>query len=130
MGIKILLSNLVLQINETNVALIKEMLYYGCIEDDNDYDNEIYSRIINDLPEDCSDVKEYLVNEFTKNGCLFDKYLLVPVKRLLSMERWGYDRDGLNSISRPIDFDLSINTDKYNSIENTEIVLILRQSAY
>ena len=46
------------------------------------------------------------------------------------MERWGYDRDGLNSISRPIDFDLSINTDKYNSIENTEIVLILRQSAY
>jgi len=148
-GIKILLSNLVLQINENNVTLIKEMLYYGFIEDDNDYFNEIYSRIIgeNELPEISLHVKEYLINKFTNNGsyhkshgesivkltldkgCLFDKYLLVPVKRLLSMDRWGYDRDATNSISRPIDFDLSINTDKYNEIEKTEIVLILGQHA-
>jgi len=45
------------------------------------------------------------------------------------MDRWGYDRDETNSISRPIDFDLSINTDKYNEIEKTEIVLILGQHA-
>lgn len=125
------------------------MLYYGFIEDDNDYFNEIYSRIIgeNELPKISLHVKEYLINKFTNNGsyhkshgesivkltldkgCLFDKYLLVPVKRLLSMDRWGYDRDATNSISRPIDFDLSINTDKYNEIEKTEIVLILGQHA-
>ena len=88
-----------------------------------------------------------LINEFTNNGsyhkshgesivkptldkgCLFDKYLLVPVKRLLSTDRWGYDRDETHSSSRPIDFDLSINTDKYNEIEKTEIVLILSQHA-
>jgi len=155
-GIKILLSDLILQINENNVTLIKEMLYYGYIEDDNDFFNEIYSRIIcetertfgnNELPEISLHVKEYLINKFTNNGsyhkshgesivkltldkgCLFDKYLLVPVKRLLSMDRWGYDRDATNSISRPIDFDLSINTDKYNEIEKTEIVLILGQHA-
>jgi hypothetical protein len=155
-GIKILLSDLILQINENNVTLIKEMLYYGFIEDDNDYFNEIYSRIIgetertfgkNELPENCLDIKEYLINEFTNNGsyhkshgesivkptldkgCLFDKYLLVPVKRLLSIDRWGYDRDETNSISTPIDFDLSINTDKYKEIEKTEIVLILGQHA-
>ena len=148
-GIKILLSDLILQINENNVTLIKEMLYYGFIEDDNDYFNEIYSRIIgeNELPENSLHLKEYLINEFTNNGsyhkshgesivkptldkgCLFDKYLLVPVKRLLSMDRWGYDRDATNSISRPIDFDLSINTDKYNEIEKTEIVLIVGQHA-
>jgi hypothetical protein len=155
-GIKILLSNLVLQINENNITLIKEMLYYGSIEDDNDYFNEIYSRIIgenermfchNELPENILHLKDYLINEFTNNGsyhkshgnsivkptldkgCLFDKYLLVPVKRLLSTDRWGYDRDETNSSSRPIDFDLSINTDKYNEIDKTEIVLILSQHA-
>jgi hypothetical protein len=148
-GIKILLSNLVLQINENNVTLIKEMLYYGFIEDENDYFNEIYFRIIgeNELPKNFLDVKEYLINEFTNNGsyhkshgetivkptldkgCLFDKYLLIPVKKILSVDRWGHDRDGTNSISRPIDFELSINTDKYNEIEKTEIVLILGQHA-
>jgi len=45
-GIKILLSDLILEINENNVTLIKQMLYYGFIEDNNDFFNEIYSRII------------------------------------------------------------------------------------
>ena len=40
-GIKILLSDLTLQINETNFTLIKELLHSGFIEDDNDYFNEI-----------------------------------------------------------------------------------------
>ena len=148
-GIKILLSSLILQIKKTNFTLIKEMLCYGFIEDDNDYFNEIYSKIIgrNKLSENYLDTKKYLIDEFTNNGsyykvhgnssviptldkgCLFDKYLLVPVKRILSLDRWGYDRDGTNSISRPIDFDLSINTDKYNEIKKTETVLILGQHA-
>ncbi len=148
-GIKILLSDLILQINENNVTLIKEMLYYGFIEDDNDYFNEIYSRIIceNKLPENSLHLKDYLINEFTNNGsyhkshgesivkptldkgCLFDKYLLVPVKRLLSMDRWGYDRDEINSISRPIDFDLSVNLEEYkkNNIEKYNVVFMIKQ---
>ena len=52
-GIKILLSDLISQINETNFTLIKELLHRGFIEDDNDYFNEIYSKITcrNKLPE-------------------------------------------------------------------------------
>ena len=44
-GIKILLSDLISQINETNFTLITELLHRGFIEDDNDYFNEIYSKI-------------------------------------------------------------------------------------
>jgi len=146
-GIKILLSNLVLQMNETNFALIKEMLNYGFIEDDNDYFNEMYSKIIGSckLQKKYLDFKEFLINEFTNNGsyhkshgassviptldkgCLFDKYLLVPIKRILSIERWGYDRDGANCMSRPIDFDLSVNIEKYKEIKKTDIVFIMGQ---
>jgi hypothetical protein len=146
-GIKILLSQLVLQINETNFTLIKELLYRGFIEDDNDYFNEIYSKItyINKLPENYLDLKEYLINNFTNNGsyhkssgataviptldkgCLLDKALLVPLKDILTMDRWGHNRDGSNCISRQIDFDLSVNIEKYKEIENKEIVFILGQ---
>lgn len=146
-GIKILLSTLVLQIKETNFTLIKEMLHCGFIEDENDYFNDVYGKIIggNKLPENYLELKEWLTQKFTTNGsyhishdhstviptldkgCLFDKYLLVPVKVILTQERWGYDRDGINCISRPIDFDLSVNIEKYKEIEKTEIVFLLRQ---
>jgi hypothetical protein len=146
-GIKILLSDLTLQINETNFTLIKELLHSGFIEDDNDYFNEIYSKITlrNKLPENYLDLKEYLINEFTNNGsyhkskgdsiviptldkgCLLDKALLVPLKDILTMDRWGHNRDGSNCISRPMDFDLSVNIEKYKEIEKTEIVFILGQ---
>ena len=36
-GIKILLSDLVEQLNETNMTLIREMLYNGRIEDNNGF---------------------------------------------------------------------------------------------
>lgn len=146
-GIKILLSDLVLQINETNFTLIKELLYRGFIEDDNDYFNEIYSKITcrDNLSENHLDLKEYLIHEFTNNGsyhkskgesiviptldkgCLLDKALLVPLKYILTMDRWGHDRYGSNCISRPMDFDLSVNVEKYAEIEKTEIVFILGQ---
>ena len=45
-GIKILLSDLVEQLNETNMTLIREMLYNGRIEDNNGFYNETYMRII------------------------------------------------------------------------------------
>jgi hypothetical protein len=146
-GLKILLSDLVLQINETNFNQIDSMLHNGYIEDENDYFNEVYSDIIgsDDIPQDRIGAKEYLIHAFTRNGtyhksrrsheciptldhgCLFDQELVVPIKKLLSCERWGYDREGTNSTSRPVDFDLSIDATPYKGIEKTKIVFILRQ---
>lgn len=147
-GIKILLSDLILQINETNFNLIKEMLNDGFIEDENDYFNEVYDTILynEDLDNlDYVDTKEYFIHQFTNNGtyikrkysnlvksslyhgCLFEKKLLLPIKEILSNDRWGYDRNGTNCISRRIDFDLTMNIDKYKEIEKTEIVFILGQ---
>ena len=150
-GIKILLSDIVRQINEKTFTLIMEMLNNGFIEDDNDYFNEVYTEIIynNDImnSDDFTAIQEYLTNEFktrgsiTKykfsnkeeptltNGCLFDKYLLVPVKEILSTCRWGYDRYGTNGSSRPINFDLSLDIEKYKEIKKYKIVFILTQSS-
>ena len=133
-GIKVLLSDLILQINETNLTLIKEMLDNGFIEDENDYFNNMYSNIVNrnDLSEN---YKEQLTQYFKLNdssvgsGCLFDKFLLVPVKQILQTYRWGYNRSGSNCVSRQIDFDLSVNIEKYKEIEKKEIVFILGQNS-
>jgi hypothetical protein len=133
-GIKVLLSDLILQINETNLTLIKEMLDNGFIEDENDYFNNMYSNIVNrnDLSKN---YKEQLTQYFKLNdssvgsGCLFDKFLLVPVKQILKTDRWGYDRSGSNCVSRQIDFDLSVNIEKYKEIEKKEIVFILGQNS-
>jgi len=146
-GIKILLSDLVLQINETNFELIQSILDNGCIEDEIDYFNEVYSDIVysDDMPKDHLHAKEFLIHAFKNNGtyhksrhsyigvptldhgCLFDQELVVPIKKLLSCERWGYERMGTNSTSRPVDFDLSIDANPYKGIEKTKIVFILRQ---
>jgi hypothetical protein len=146
-GVKILLSDLVLQINETNFDQIESMLCNGCIEDENGYFNEVYSNIVfsDDMPQDHLHAKEYLIHAFTCNGtyyesrdsdvviptldhgCLFDQELVVPIKKLLSCERWGYERIGTNSTSRPVDFDLLIDVNPYNRIEKTTIIFILKQ---
>ena len=143
-GIKILLSDLISQINETTFELISMMLYNGFIEDENDYYNEVYNEVVNyKLPETWLEYKEYVETNFKKygsynkskfssevhhtieDGCLFDKYLLVPIKEIISSTRWGYDREGTNSNSRPIDFDLSVNTDEYKELEKYNIVFIV-----
>jgi hypothetical protein len=150
-GIKILLSDLLLQINETNFTLIKNMVYDGCIEDSNGYYNEVYKNIVgygeddNELPEDYLECKEYLINAFKTsgsyskskfsskvapdltNGTLFERYLLVPVKNILETERWGYERYGVNSASRPLDFDLSVELTKYRDIKNFNVIFFVKQ---
>lgn len=151
LGIKILLSNLILQINETNFNLIKKMLYDGCIEDSNDYYNEVYEKIIgcyvendNESPEKYKKYKEYLINGFQNNGslykskisseikpdlskgCLFEQYLLVPIKNILETDRWGYERYGTNSMSIPINFDLTVNTEEYKDITNFTIIFFIK----
>ena len=153
LGIKILLSDLVAQINETNFTVIKKMLYDGSIEDANGYYNESYINILgypygeDKLPEDYLECKEYLINEFKihgsyykskfssivehdlEHGCLLEKELLVPIKDLLETERWGYERYGINSAYRPLDFDLTINLDEYkkHNIKKYTVVFILKQ---
>ena len=62
-----------------------------------------------------------------KNGTLFERYLLVSVKDILETERWGYERSGTNSMSRPIDFDVSVPIEKYKDIEKIKTVFILKQ---
>lgn len=144
-GVKIKLYDLVLQINETNIDLITTMLCDGCIEDENDYFNEVYSSIVwsDAMPQGHERVKEYLTDAFTNHGtyhksrssaavptldhgCLLDRELLVPFHSILSCERWGHDRYGTNSTSRPIDFEL-IHHNPYKDIEKTQIVFMLIQ---
>jgi hypothetical protein len=153
LGIKILLSDLVLQINETNFILIKKMLYEGCIEDTNGYFNEAYRNILGyddgdiEVPEEYDTFKNYVSTQFKlhgdyykskstsivtsdlSHGCLLEKYLLVPIKDLLDTERWGYERYGTNGVSKEVDFDLCINLEEYkkNNIEKYNVVFILKQ---
>lgn len=142
-GVKIILSDLVSQINDTNVDLITTMLYDGCIEDENDYFNEVYSSIVyhDNMPQDR--IKEYLTDAFMHQGTyhksrssaaiptldhgrLWDRALLVPFHTILSCERWGYDRYGTNSISRPMDVDW-MRDHPYKDIEHVNVVFMLRQ---
>ena len=127
-GIKILLSDLILQINETNFDLIKEILNEGFISDENEYYNDAYTEIIlcNNLPKNCLEFKDFLEQEF-KNRGLFDEELLLSIKNILRTDRWGYNREGRNGNYRPIDFDLSVDIEKYKEIEKYTIVFILEQ---
>jgi hypothetical protein len=148
-GIKILLSDLVSQINQINFDLIKKMLYDGCIEDANDYYNEAYRIIMvygeDELPENYLEFKAYITEQFKKNGSyykskfsskvepnltegsLYENYLLVPIKEILETERWGYERYGINSASRPLDFDLSVDLKPYEEINNFKVIFMIKQ---
>jgi hypothetical protein len=149
-GIKILLSDLILQINETNFDLIKEILNDGFISDQNEHYNDAFTETLwynDEIPENYLEYKEFLEQEFKnkgsylhvrnsskiepdlRNGCLFDKELLLPIKKILKTDRWGYYREGKNANFRPIDFDLSVDIEKYKEIEKYTIVLILEQSS-
>ena len=153
LGLKILLSDLIEQINEENFNLIKKMLNDGMIEDSNEYFNEVYQKVIGyddadvELPENYMEFKEHLTKEFKSNGsyfkskfsskvepdlnkgCLYDKHLLISVREIISTERWGYSREGTNSASRPIDFDLTVDTEEYKMIKHFKTILLLKQHA-
>lgn len=153
-GLKILVADLLEQLDMNNFEIIKKMLYHGCIEDSNDYYNEVYKEIVgygeddNDLPEnDYLEYKNCLLKAFKEqgslyksktssrvlpdlnHGCLLEKELLVPIKDILSTERWGYGRSGINSKSRPLDFDLSLDLAKYECIKNTSLVFFVKQQS-
>jgi hypothetical protein len=126
-GIKILLSDLFSQINETNFNLIEEMLNKGCIESTDEILNDNYdAHINNNQSATYLEFMEY-ISEIKSIFC--DEYLLISIKEILSNDRWGYDIYGKNYISRPIDFNLDVNINKYKGIKNIEIVFILEQSS-
>jgi hypothetical protein len=147
-GIKILLSDLILQINEKNVDLIKEILNNGFISDENEHYNDAYTEVIwcNDLPKNYLEFKEFLKQEFKnkgsylhvrnsnkiesdlRNGCLFERELLLPIKKILETDRYGYNREGRNGSYRPIVCMCpSVDIEKYKEIEKYTIVFILEQ---
>ena len=152
-GIKILLSDLISQLNQSNFPLIKNMLYDGCIEDSNGYYNEAYKIIMgygegdNDLPTDYLTFKEHITEQFKVHGsynkskfsgevtpdlmygCLLEKELLVPIKEILSTERWGYGRYGINSASRPLDFDLAVDLKIYEDIDKFNVIFMVKQNS-
>ncbi len=161
-GFKILLSDIVSQITETNVPLIQEMLENGYIEDSNEHFQEVYMDILECVNWDVDkNLKEYLTHAFKntgsyytcrfmektslektssnkrlpneEDGVLWDRYLLVPLKEILSTTRYGYDRYGTNATSRPLDFNFDIDfaKEKYKDILNTnaDIVFILEQNS-
>jgi hypothetical protein len=152
-GLKILLSDIVSQINKTNVPLIQEMLQSGFIDDSNEHFHEVYMDILECVKWDRDEIlKAYLTHAFKntgsyytcrftdktlsdktlsneEDGVLWDRYLLVPVKEILSTTRYGYDRYGTNATSRPLDFDFEISTNKYKDILNADIVFILEQNS-
>jgi len=137
---------ILLQINETNFNIIKKILNNEFLEDENDTFNEVFYKIILNLKDDLDyiDLKEYLINEskkcislraksmleITDNSSLFNKVFLFPVKEILTIQIYGYDSNtSTNSISRKMDFDLSVNIDKYKEIKNFDIVIILDHSS-
>ena len=154
-GFKILLSDIVSQITETNLPLIQEMLQDGYMEDSNEHFHEVYMDILECVNWDTDkNVKAYLTHAFKntgsyytcrftektslnkrlpneEDGVLWDRYLLMPLKEILSTTRYGYDRYGTNATSRPLDFDFDISTNKYKDIlnANVDMVFILEQNS-
>jgi len=118
-GIKILLCDLLSQVNETNVEQINDMLQDGFIEDDNDHLNNTYLALLEELTLESKDRLMEKCNDFNKE-------LLVPIKKILSTGRWGYYREGANGCSKPLDFDLSCDIP---NITNYSTVFILKQYA-
>ena len=121
-GIKILLSDLIFQINEKNFDLIKQILNDGFISDSNDYYNGAYTEIIlcNDLPKNYLEFKDFLEQEFKNKGSYLHRKSSNKIETDVC---WRKNRD------RPIDFDLSVDLEKYKEIEKYTIIFILEQNS-
>jgi hypothetical protein len=140
LGHRISLSDLVAQITTDNCKWIEELLVRGTIEDENGFFNEVFRIVIDGRP--AENVKEYLLTQLVEqgslrrykfggeeptleDGCLLDQFLLVSNKDLLATERWGHDREGTNTSSRPLDFTLAL--EPLAGITGAQPVLIVLQ---
>ena len=130
-GIKIHIRDLLFQLCETNEDIIKSMLFDGFIEDENGELNQIFHTIVHKrIHLDWMKLKDYLFQKFNQSDInLIDSVLLIPIKQIATTSRWGYEREGINSISRDLNFHLSLTDHMYKDIEHTEIVFILCQNS-
>ena len=126
-GIKINMRDLLVQLCDSNQFIIKDMLMNGFIEDDdNDFNEEFRTIVDKKIHLDWVKLKDYLYSAFSKSvNNLLDAVLLFPMKCILTTERW--DREGMNGISRDLNFDLLL--PNISDLEHTERVFILCQNS-
>lgn len=138
-GIKIKFVELAKLLNADNFESIDSILDCAMIEDENDHFNDNYQEMLSNM---CAYKKKYKNNIITideyKNILLTYDYileykLLIPVHEILSTTRWGYNREGINSLSIEIkDVMKIINTkmpNEYKFLSSYPIVFILQQSS-
>lgn len=131
-GIKIKLTYLLSQLEESNFELVIKMLSNGFIEQEKykNFNHLLLKIWENDkLSENYkyNEAKTFLTDHFTKHS-LLDKYLLLPIKPILHSSRSPSYYDTLTGSSRALDFDLSVELEKYKEIRQYELVFI--QSLY
>lgn len=130
-GLKIKLSDLLEQTTIDNFILTIDMLECGFIQDDNEEFNHTYENIIDESYglDDYLECRDYILDKLSKEN-LLDEWLLVPIKDILENTRHGYNRYGTNGISRELDFDLSVDLDKYKDITGYSVVFMIKQHSY
>ncbi len=151
-GIKIQLEKLANQINEHNFDNILKIFDTAYIDDENnDFTHSLRLILIElDGEQDYKKFKNKFIKEIKKRGTtatshhgkvvevfsygyLNEKYLLIPLKNLISTSRYGYGREGINGTSFSLNIDVehikNILEEKYNwFIEDGELVMMLQQS--
>ena len=95
-GFKILLSDLVSQITETNLPLIQEMLQDGYMDDSNEHFHEVYMDILECVNWDGDqNVKAYLTHAFKNTG----SYYTYRFTDKTSLDKTSLDKTSLDKTS-------------------------------
>lgn len=150
-GIKIQLEKLANQINEENFDKILKMFDTSYIDDENnDFTHTLRCVLIDlDGEKDYNIFKNKFIKEIKKRGTtaethngkvvevfsygyLNEKYILFPLKDLINTGRYGYGREGINGTSCSLNIDIeyikNILEQKYNWLNDFELVMMLQQS--
>jgi hypothetical protein len=150
-GIKIQLEKLAHQINEQNFDDILKMFDIAYIDDkNNDFTHTLRLVLIDlDGEKDYEKFKNKFIKEIKKRGTtassyhgkvvevfsygyLNEKYLLIPLKDLISTSRYGYGREGINGTYCGLNIDTqhikNMLEEKYSWLKDGELVMMLQQS--
>ena len=138
-GIKIKFVELANLLNADNFESINSILNNAIIEDENEHYNDNYQDMISEMYIYEVDYKNNIITfdkykqELMTYTKLFDYKLLIPVHKILSTTRWGYDRDGVNSSSMEIKDAMKIINKKmpneYKFLSSYPIVFMLYQDS-
>ncbi len=150
-GIKIQLEKLAHQINKQNFDDILKIFDTAYIDDENNDFTHTLRLVLIDLDgeKDYEKFKTKFIKEIKKRGTtasshygkvvevfsygyLNEKYLLIPLKDLISTSRYGYGREGINGTSCGLNIDTqhikNIIEEKYNWLKDGELVMMVQQS--